>query len=400
MIKKTNIEDIDVEKKNIILRVDIDSSYMNHVFFEPDKIIRYKETFNHLVYNKAKIVVLFELGVNRVRYPGKYSVEEVINSISELLQIELNYFSGDDPKDLEYAIEEILPGEILFIENLALNDEDNKDSSNVFGKLEKWADYYVNDAFGVSARPYYSFEKLPDKIDSYSGILLSKEISKLADMLSNMKRPITLVMGGLNIDYFMIDQLLKLSEKVDNVLLTGAWVSYYLEELGEIEREDWMDKKVVKCFEKNLSKIIEKENIYFPPDVKVYKKYEDDSIKVANVPIDFIRQGLKIGDIGDSTLDQYEEIIEDSNFIIWIGNVGKWWKDGLDENTIALAEIISRSYSDKILVGDDLIESLIRLGQDMDRFTYVHYGDGETILRFLLKGKIIGVEKLKDPWNI
>lgn len=400
MIKKKTIEDISIEKKNIAIRIDIDCSYGPEGFLEPGKILRYKKIFEHFQYQKAKVTVLFEMGKNRVKWNQKHSVEAVIDTISQMLGLDISYFTGGSEKDLEYALEEILPGEILFIENLALNEEEEKESSQVFKKIEEWADYYVNDAFGVSARPYYSFTKLPKKKDAYSGVLLMNEITRLAEMFSRMKRPLTLILGGLDIDYFMIDQLLTLSEKVDHVLITGAWVSYYVEELGEIEREEWMDKKVLKTFNKNLSRILSQPNIHFPVDVRVYKKYDDGTFKVANVPIDFIRQGLKIGDVGRVSLSEYAQIIEQSEFVIWLGSVGKWWKEGLEGGTLQLYEAIERKYCDKILVGDDLIESLEGLGCDTKRFSHLHYGDGESVLRFLTSGKIEGVDNLKDPWNI
>jgi phosphoglycerate kinase len=259
----------------------------------------------------------------------------------------------------------------------------------------------VNDAFEVSSREYYSFKKMPDKLEAYAGIHLMREIKGLAELISKLERPLTIVMGGLNIDSFMIDQLLTLSDKADDILLTGAWVAHYAKELGEIEKEDWMDRKPSKVFEKNFNKIAKRENIHFPVDVKVYKKYKDGSQKTANVPIDFIKKGLKIGDIGLETIERYAQILKDSKLIIWLGSVGKWWKEGMQEGTLALAGSISRVYSDKIVIGDDLIESLLNLNfDDFHRFSHIHYGDGETIFNFLLQGKVLGVEKLKNAWNI
>lgn len=400
MIRKKTIKDVNIEKKNIILRIDIDSSYKDGVFLEPHKVKRYKDIFEHFTYHKAKVAVLFEMGKNRVRYPGKLPVKEIIQNLSEMLDQNLIYCEGHSEKNINYALEELLPGEILFFENMALEGDEEKEDSTLFKKLEKWADYYVNDAFGISAREYYTCKTLPTKLDSYSGMILIKEISKLADLLSGLSRPITIVMGGLDVDYFMTEQILKLSERADSILLTGSWVIYCANALDHTEPEEWMGRKSVKSFEKNFSAIEKKENIHFPQDVKVYKKYADGSMKTANIPIDFIKKGLKIGDIGQETLSSYKKILEESKSIIWLGSVGKWWKEGFADGTIALYDIITRNYCDKIIAGDDLIESLIRLGKDESRFSYAHYGDGETILKFLSDGKVVGVDNLKNPWTI
>ncbi len=400
MVRRKTINDIEIEKKNIVIRIDIDSSFVEDEFLIPQKVLRYKETFDYFIYNKAKVAVIFEMGKNRSRYNSKLSVESIISQISEMTETVLTYFSGENAKDIEYALEEILPGEILFFENLALTNEEEKDQSVIFDKLKEWAEIFVNDAFGVSSRDYNSFKKLAEETDSYAGLVLSEEMTRLAEILTDMERPLTAVLGGLKLTPYMVEQVLALSEKVDNVLLTGAWVPYYLNATGELEMENWMDKKVAKLVEKNISDIIDNANIHVPVDVTVYKDYENGERKSSNVPIDFIKNGLKVGDIGNETVDYYENIISESNFVIWIGNVGKWWENGLSEGTKSLYEIIEGKYINKILVGDDLIESLIGLDMNIDRFSYVHFGDGGSILNFIFQGEIIGVDRLKQPWNI
>ena len=120
MIRKKSIKDIDIEKKNIILKVDIDSSFKDGTFLEPQKIKRYREILDLFQSKKSKVAVLFEMGSNRVRYPAKVSVKNVIQPISEILNVNLLYCEGNSEKNMNYALEELLPGEILFFENLAL----------------------------------------------------------------------------------------------------------------------------------------------------------------------------------------------------------------------------------------------------------------------------------------
>lgn len=401
MIRKKSIKELDIEKKNILIRIDIDCSFNEGSFFSTLKVARYKDVFKYLQSNKAKVVVLFDFGKNRVLYPCKCAVSDIVEEFSELIDCELNYFSGKTPKDIDYALEEVLPAEILVWENLALTDEEQKNNSPLFEKFINWAELYVNDAFSISARDYYSFKTLLTKIDSFSGILLAEEINKTIDLIEKMSRPLTLVLGGLRVEPFMLEMLLKLADKADNVLLTGAWVSFAAWAHKHVSKEYWADKKTFRLFEKNVNLFKEKENILLPEDVIVYKNDSEQGIKTANVPIDFIKAGLKIGDIGKKACEDYAKIIEESKMILWYGAVGKWWKDGLFEGTLYLAEKISRKYADKILIGDDLIESLDYLGfEDFHRFDLVHYGDGKTFFNFLLQQEIVGVEKLKNSWNI
>ena len=401
MLRKKTLKDLDIEKKNLVIRIDIDASFEDGEFLEMKKLTRYRDALDYVVNKKAKVILLFELGKNRVIYPKKISVKEIIDNLSQAFDLELAYFSGNSEKEMDFAIEEILPGEVLVWENLALND-DELNNSAVFNKLMKWADLYVNDAFGVSARSNYnSFNKLPKKVESSSGLVLNEEIEQLVGIFSKLERPFNVILGGLDIDSFMIDHLMTLTEKADTVLFTGAWISYYAWQLGEIEKEDWMDKKSLKSLEKIFTELLKKENVHFPEDVKVYKKDQDGNLKIANVFIDFIKKGLLIGDIGRRTLAHYKEIIEESRLNLCLGSIGKWWIDGLDDGTLGIASSMSRAYGEKIIVADDLIESLTNLGfSDLHRFSHIHYGDGESALGFLINGSVAGIDNLKNSWNI
>ncbi|HCL56543.1 MAG TPA: phosphoglycerate kinase [Spirochaetia bacterium] len=400
MIQKIPFKEINIEKKKITIRIDINSSIQEGKFLVPEKIKRYKSVFEYLIEKKAKTAVLFEMGSGRIRYPLKVKIAEIAENLSDLLGIQIHYPDYASEKELAYALEEILPGEVHFFENLALSGEEEKENSSFFSKIEDWAEIYINDALEVSSKPYYSFKKLPEKIESYAGGNLIENVSKMASLFSSRKKPMVVILGGIDVDEFMIQKLFKLSEKADALLFTGAWVPYFAQIIEEAEKENWMDKKKLKSFEKALSIIMDKPNVFFPKDVKVYKHYQKDSIKIANVPIDFIKKGLKIGDIGRETLKDYQEKLENAELILWMGSVGKWWKEGLATGTQELAKTIQRRFCDRMVIGNDLLESLRELGFDPERFSYLDYGDGDTTFQFLMDGKIIGVDNLKNTWNI
>lgn len=399
MLQKKRFQDIDAEKKNVLLRIDIDSSFENGAFLEPQKIERYKKTLEYLMTDrKNKVLVLFEHGKNRMIHNEALPASVLMPAIVEILDMEISFFTRGSDKNAAHAIEEILPGEVLFWENLALFP---KKEATHFDKMEEWADFYINDAFGSSSRPDYSFNELPEKLDSFPGFLMQDEVEELTKIFSSLEEPFTLIMGGIDIDPFMLESLPLLTEKADHVLFAGAWVSYYAHLQGQIEKEEWMDKKTIRTIEKALENVHEKENVSFPEDVKVYKQYEDDSVKIANVPIDFIKKGLTIGDIGIDSLERYSEIIKNSKTVLWIGSVGKWWLEELNHGTLELAEVISSSYSKKLLLGDDLIESLNHCDyDDFYRFDNIHFGNGEAVFNFLLQKEIPGFSKLKNAWNL
>ena len=58
---------------------------------------------------------------------------------------------------------------------------------------------YVNDAFSCSHRSHASIEGITKYIPSYFGLQITEEINALKKITSEIKKPVTLIIGGSKI---------------------------------------------------------------------------------------------------------------------------------------------------------------------------------------------------------
>ena len=76
----------------------------------------------------------------------------------------------------------------------------NKRSAERFAKeISNLGDIYINDAFSVSHRSHASVDGITKFIPSYYGLQITEEINALKKITSEIKKPITLIIGGSKI---------------------------------------------------------------------------------------------------------------------------------------------------------------------------------------------------------
>lgn len=100
-----------------------------------------------------------------------------------------------------------------------------KASQKEFAKtLASYADCYINDAFGTAHRKHASTAVIADYFDAGNkmlGYLMEKEVKAVDNILSDIKRPFTAIMGGSKVST-KIGIIENLMDKVDNLILCGG----------------------------------------------------------------------------------------------------------------------------------------------------------------------------------
>ena len=143
--------------------------------------------------------------------------------------------------------------------------------------MANFADFYVNDAFSCSHRAHASISKITNFIPSFAGLQLETEINALKKVTTNIKRPITCIIGGSKIST-KIGIIKNLIPKFDNIIIVGGManniISYTGYNIGKSINEkncEIIIKEIFKISEKYLCKIT------FPEDVLVGKNMDDKS---------------------------------------------------------------------------------------------------------------------------
>jgi phosphoglycerate kinase len=96
--------------------------------------------------------------------------------------------------------------------------------------------------------------------------------------------------------------------------------------------------------------------------------------------------------VDDETIEILKTKIENSEFILWNGPLGKY-EDGYKDGTLALAQVIADSGKTSIVGGGDTLAAIKELNL-YDNFTFVSTAGG-AMLDFLANGTLPGIEALE-----
>ena len=88
---------------------------------------------------------------------------------------------------------------ILILENIRFYEGEEKNDENFAKILSKFGDIYVNDAFSCSHRAHASVTKITDYLPSFCGLQMDQEIDALKKITTNIKQPMTCIIGGSKI---------------------------------------------------------------------------------------------------------------------------------------------------------------------------------------------------------
>ena len=185
------------------------------------------------------------------------------------------------------------------LENLRFYQEEEENNNEFAKHLASLADIYVNDAFSCSHRAHASIFEITKFLPSYAGLQLNLEIDALTKITSEIKKPITCIIGGSKIST-KINIIKNLIPKFDNIVIVGGMANNILKykghNIGKSIQEANCDQIIEEIF--SLSK---KENckIIYPEDVSVGKDLNGSSkIKEVNK----VSEDELILDIGPKTI--------------------------------------------------------------------------------------------------
>ena len=259
------------KKKKILLRLDLNVPISEGKITDTTRIDKILPTINFLLKNEAKIIILSHVGRPKGKIMEEFSLKPICND----LKIKLNQSIRLVSKNIkEVNSTDLFDGhdeKIVILENLRFYDEEEK-NDNLFAKhLADLADIYVNDAFSCSHRAHASIFEITKFIPSYAGLQLNLEIDALTKITSEIKKPITCIIGGSKISS-KINVIKNLITKFDNIVIVGGMANNILKykghNIGKSIQENNCDKIIEEIFF-----LSEKENckIIYPEDVAISK---------------------------------------------------------------------------------------------------------------------------------
>ena len=387
--------DLDVQSKKIILRLDLNVPIKNKIISDDTRINLCLPFLKSLIKNKAKIIIISHLGrPNGVRSP-ELSLMPIYKYLKKTLQTNVYFFMGKIDKDVKEKFSHLKESEVILIENIRYFKEETDDDQNFSKKLASLGDIYVNDAFSCSHRKQSSVHSITKFIEkSFGGPLLKKEIEAIDLVIFNKKKPVTCIIGGSKIST-KIKVIQSLIEKVENLIIVGAMANNFFV---------YNNKKIGKSlFEENTKEIIK--NIYekatqnnceviIPEDCIVGKKFDGEG---KNKDLDFILDDEIILDIGPKTIEKIKKKIDQSNTVLWNGPAGYFENVSFLNGTLSIAEAISHNTLKKSLIsvlgGGD---TLAAINKSKNKLSFTHLSTaGGAFLEYLEGKDLPGLSVLK-----
>jgi len=381
--------------KKVLLRVDLNVPMENGAITETSRIEKIIPTIKLLIEKQAKIIILSHIGRPKGKIVKGMSLEPISKKLSSLLNKEVLFNKNLINEDILLEINKVQNGSIMMMENIRFNQGEELNDIEFSKKLSNLGDIYVNDAFSCSHRSHSSIEGITKYIPSYFGIQITEEIETLKKITSEIKKPVTLIIGGSKIST-KIKIIKNLIKKFNNIIIVGGMANTMLNHTGFNVGKSIFEKDCSSLIKEILDSS-EKFNckIMCPEDAIVSKNIDGNG---KNKNISEIHDDDMILDIGPKTISSIKKIINDTNTVLWNGPAGYFENPNFQNGTKQILEAISdKTINDKIfsVAGGGETVAAINKFKKFNSFSFVSTAGG-AFLEYLEGKTLPGIKALNN----
>ena len=399
---KLSVRDVDVRGKRVLVRVDFNVPIEERdgkIEITDDTRIRESlPTINYLCEHNAKTILMSHFGRPKGKRVDKYSLRPIGDFLHSLINHPV-IFSHDTIGDVpEKIIEHMQDGDVALLENLRFQPEEEANDPKFAEALAKFADVYVNDAFGAAHRAHASTVGVTKFVkQSAMGFLMEKELKYLHEELDTPAKPFLVIMGGAKVSD-KIGVLKALIEKADTILICGAMANTFFKAqeipIGKSRVEadkTGLANEIVDLAKKRGVKLLLPVDVVEAQEIKAGATIRNTSRLSREHGVS---EGWQAVDIGSATIALFQEEIGKAKTILWNGPPGIFEIPDFAEGTIAIAEALAKSGATTIIGGGDSVTAVKQAGF-ADKMTFISTGGGASLE--LLEGKELpGVAALTD----
>lgn len=413
------IDQFNFAGKKAIVRVDFNVPLDENGNVTDDTRIRGAlPTLKKILADGGSVIMMSHMGKPKGKVNPKMSLSQIVKNVSEHLGVEVKF--APDCANASAEASALKPGEALLLENLRFYPEEEgkpvgidkedpaydaakkemKERQKEFAKkLASYADCYVMDAFGTAHRKHASTAVIDEYFDGdhkMLGYLMEKEVNAVDNVLCNIKRPFTAIMGGSKVST-KIGIIENLLGKVDNLILCGGMTYTFAKAQGgkignsicENDKLDVALDVIKKAKENNV-------NLVLGTDCVAADDFSND----ANTQVcmsDNIPEGWEGMDAGPETRKAFADAIKDAKTILWNGPAGVFEFEKFTDGSRAIAEAIAEATSKgafSLIGGGDSVACINKFGM-ADKVSYISTGGGA--LLEAIEGKVLpGVAAINE----
>ncbi len=413
-----NIDQFNFAGKKATVRVDFNVPLdENGNVTDETRIRGALPTLKKVLADGGALIMMSHMGKPKGKVKKELSLSQIVKNVSAALGVEVKFAPDCANADAEVAA--LKPGEALLLENLRFYPEEEgkpvgidkedpkydeakkemKERQKAFAKkLASYADCYVMDAFGTAHRRHASTAVIADYFDAdhkMLGYLMEKEVKAVDNVLSNIKRPFTAIMGGSKVST-KIGIIENLLGKVDNLILCGGMTYTFAKaQGGKIGNSICEDDKLDVALDVMKKAKENGVNLVLGTDCIAADAFSNDA-NTQVCPSDNIPDGWEGLDAGPETRKAFADAIKDAKTILWNGPAGVFEFDNFIGGSKAIADAIAEATANgafSLIGGGDSVACINKFGM-ADKVSYISTGGGA--LLEAIEGKVLpGVAAIK-----
>jgi phosphoglycerate kinase len=397
-MKKITVEDLDLHGKRVLMRVDFNVPLDGGKVANDKRIKAALPTIRYIVEKGGKLVLMSHLGRPKGSRVAEMSLKPCVRVLSRLLGKDVAFVDDCIGEAVETAVNGLNDGDVLLLENLRYYKEETENDSEFAGKLAKFGDMYVNDAFGTAHRAHASTEGVTHFFKQCAaGYLMLKELDYLGRVMENPAQPFVAILGGAKISG-KIDVITNLLPKVDKVIIGGGMAYTFFKAQGLEIGKSLLEADKVAVAKEILAQAGDK--LVLPVDCMVTDFFDFDARKIGTlkeVSADAIPPDWEGLDIGSKSIETFRSVLENARTVIWNGPMGVFEIAETARGTYAIADLLARvtaKGATTVIGGGDSASAVNKAGV-ADKVSHVSTGGGAS-LEFIEGKTLPGVAALTD----
>ena len=412
------IDNFNFDGKKAIVRVDFNVPLDENGNITDDTRIRGAlPTLKKILNDNGSLIIMSHMGKPKGKVNPKMSLSQIKDAVAKALGTDVAF--AEDCATADDMAANLKPGQVLLLENLRFHPEEEgkpvgidkedpnydaakkemKERQKEFAKkLASYADVYVNDAFGTAHRRHASTAVVAGFFDNdhkMLGYLMEKEVKAVDNVLNNINRPFTAIMGGSKVST-KIGIIENLMDKVDNLILCGGMTYTFAKAQGgnvglsicENDKLDLALEIMKKAKEKGV-------NLVLGTDCVAADAFSNDANTQICSAMD-IPEGWEGMDAGPETRKAFADVIRNSKTILWNGPAGVFEFDNFSAGSRAIADAVveaTKNGAFSLVGGGDSVACVNKFGL-ADEVSYVSTGGGA--LLEAIEGKVLpGIAAIK-----
>ncbi len=389
-----NIKDQEnLNQKKVLLRLDLNVPFKDGLISDETRINKIIPILDFLIKKKSYIIIISHVGRPKGKVNKTYSLKPICENLEKKIKKKIKLLDNDI---FSLKKENLFKGpddQIVFLENIRFYREEEENDTSFAKHLASLADFYVNDAFSCSHRAHASVSKISQFLPSFAGLQLETEIDALKKVTTEIKKPITCIIGGSKIST-KIGIIKNLIPKFNNIIIVGGManniINYKGNNIGKSIKEIDCETTIKEIFEISKNHSCQ---IFFPIDVLVGKNMDDKS-KVKE--LGDIENDDMILDIGPKTIEKIKNIIENSKTVLWNGPAGYFENPNFAKGSHEIAKQIVKKNKDNsiysVVGGGDTVAFINQINL-AEEFNFVSTAGG-AFLEYLEGKELPGIKAL------